>query len=130
MSKTEKFLDFLEYLAKNEKFCINELSYKLDVSVKTIQRYKKELEERLQIKFESHKKGCYIVLNPQKIRDILFNPDEMKAVRKLVEILVLLEGRNLEILGLDPDIINSFKNDIYYLKEYPFEELKSTHLDV
>jgi len=129
MSKTDKFLDFLDYLAKNGKFCINELSYLLDVSTKTVQRYKKDLEKRLGVKFEFYQKGCYTIINPQKIKEILFNPDDMEAVNRLVEILVLLEGKNLEILGLDPDIVKSFKNDIYHLKEYPFEELKNKNLD-
>ena len=129
MAKTDKFLDFLDFLAKNGKFCINELSYKLGVSTKTVQRYKKDLENRLGIKFESHQKGCYTIINPQKIKDILFNPDDMYMVQRLVEIVVLLEGKNLEILDLDPDIVKSFKNDIYHLKEYPFEELKNRNLD-
>ncbi len=128
MTKTENFLRFLTHISKQSKFCIKELAQTLNVSEKTIQRYKKEIESHLGITFESYQKGCYLALDTSKIKQILLNPDDMEAAAKLAEIIVLLEKKNLEIFGLDEELTKTFKNDVYHLKEYPFEELKNHHI--
>ncbi len=128
MTKTQKFLEFLRYITRHSKFCIKKVAQDLEVSTKTIQRYKKELQEFLGIEFKEKEKGCYLTLNLKKIKEILLDPKDMEAATRLAEILVLLENSNFDSIGLDKEIIETFKNDIYHLKEYPFEDLRNRHI--
>lgn len=127
MNKTKNILSFLSYISKYSNYCTKELSTILDIDVRTIQRYKNEIEEFFDIEFKQTSKGCYTIPNTAKIKQILLDPQDMVDFEHLIDLLMLSNKSLIKTLNIDKQIIkNTFSyEDIFLLKESPFEEFKN-----
>ncbi len=124
MNKTQKLFHFLEYIVKHKKYCTKELSNILDTDIRTIQRYKKEIEEYFQISFLQSEKGCYSIPDITNIKKLILEPASIDDFSKMVDILSLANHKFLDFLQIDKKILKQYiDTDIYLLKESPFEEL-------
>ena len=124
MSKTDKFLAFVRYIKKNGKFCTKEMAQLLDISDKTIQRYRAEFVNRYGVELHQYQRGCYYVKDASVLKSI---DDEFdKDLELLFDFLAMVHPKFFDIFGVDRKIVENIlqnKKDIYLLKEFPFEEL-------
>ena len=131
MSKSQKILHFLQYIDKNKSFCVAQMAAYLDISVKSVQRYIKEIEEFFGFSFLHPAKGCYALPDTSKINEIFVDAREIEQFEKLIDIVAIADSSFVKFLGIDGSLAKKLlKEDasIYLLKESPFEELVNFHL--
>ncbi len=128
MSKTEKFLNFVDFVKTNGSFCTKEMASFLGVSLKSVQRYKSDFEKIFGVTFESYQKGCYY-LKDTLLHKIDYAFDRDAAL--FFDFLAMVHPKIFELFGLDRQIIQKIlkeKEEIYHLKEFPFEELSRSDI--
>jgi predicted DNA-binding transcriptional regulator YafY len=127
--KIFNFLEFIKALKKGE-VCLNEFANKFDLSLRSVQRYKNDLENFFDIKLLLTKKGCYTFLGSD-IEKVLLNKNDLNEFKKLAYILSLINPKMLKFLKIDEKIIKKFvNNDIFLIKESPVEELENIDLEI
>jgi len=125
--KLKNILFFLEDLSKGKIICIDEYAKKLNITPRTMQRYKKEVEEFFNIKFIKIKRGCYQFPNPKKIESFLINEKEFKDFEKFIDIVAHLKPQMLKFLNIDEKIIKKLvPRNIIFIKDSIMEEFFNT----
>ncbi|NPA03527.1 MAG: WYL domain-containing protein [Epsilonproteobacteria bacterium] len=129
MAKLENLIEFLSYVNRNKGFCTKDVAQLFELTPRTIQRYKKELEIHFKIHFYSVGKGCYEIFNPNALEDLFTNPTKSKQLEKVFEILSISLGNNdlLEQFNISPKLKNTLlkkHQEVFKIRGYPFEELE------
>jgi len=128
--KIFNFLEFLEELKKGE-VCLREFAEKRNLSVRSVQRYKNEVEEFFNVKLILTKRGCYTFPNPQRIDDFMLKKSDLEEFKKLSYILNLINPKLLKFLKIDERVIKRFVDDkIFLIKESPIEELNNIDIEL
>ena len=131
MSKTKNFLRFLDFIVKNGKFCTKEVADLLDLSPRTIQRFKNEIEEFFGARFIQSERGCYLLPSAKRLKRLLLDPKDLQDFEKVFDILALANRDFLRFLHIDDEAIEKLLQDdakIYKIKETPFEDLVNSSM--
>jgi len=88
-----------------------------------MERYKKEVEEFFKIKFIPIDRGCYALPQEIKIENLLLAKKDFDDYEKFIDFLNLTNSTFLKFLGFDTKNIIDKNEEIYLIKEPPFEEL-------
>ncbi|NPA88512.1 MAG: WYL domain-containing protein [Epsilonproteobacteria bacterium] len=121
--KIINILKLLQDLKEGKKLCIEEYAKRLNISVRTMQRYKNEIEEFFEEKMISVGKGCYKFPYTEKINKILIDKEDIKDFEKFAALLAHLKPQMLKYLNIDEKIIKKIvPKDIVYVKDPVIEE--------
>ncbi len=123
MSKSENLISFLEYVNRHKRFCTRHLAEFLNVSIRNIQRYKKEVEQLFGVKFIPTDRGCYTLPKEFDIESLILSKKDFEDYEKLIELLNLTNGSFLKFFGFEAKKLLNKNSEIYLIKEPPFEEL-------
>ena len=116
----------MDYIVKNGKFCTKEVANLFDLSPRTIQRFKKEIEEFFGVRFIPGDRGCYMLPSTKPIKSLLLDPKDSCDFEKVFDILALANRDFLRFLHINDEVIDKLLQDdakIYKIKETPFEDL-------
>jgi predicted DNA-binding transcriptional regulator YafY len=130
MMRDKKIFNFLRFLKElKEEVCLKEFAKNYNISVRSVQRYKEEVEEFFGIKLLSTRRGCYTFINSEKIDNFLLKKSDLKDFENLAHILAVTNPKMFKFLKIDERIIKKFNDDLILVKEPPIEEIKYIDLD-
>jgi predicted DNA-binding transcriptional regulator YafY len=131
MMKDKKIFNFLRFLKelKEGEVCLKDFAKKCDISVRSVQRYKEEVEEFFRVKLLSTRKGCYTFVNPEKIDNFLLKKSDLRDFENLAHILAITNPKMFKFLKIDERVMKRFNNDLILVKEAPIEEIKNVDLE-
>ena len=121
--------EFIKSLKKGE-VCLNAFANIHNVDIRTVQRYKKDIEEIFDIKLKMVKKGCYIATDFNAFNDILIDKGSIEDFDKLVYLLMMINKNFLKFLGVDEDVVKRYlkEENFFIVKDLPFEEIKNSKI--
>jgi hypothetical protein len=131
--RDKKIFNFLRFIKelKNGEVCLNDFAKKNDISLRTVQRYKKEIEEFFGIDLILTKKGCYTFPDFNKIKTFLLDKNDLNEFKKFSYILSLVNPKMLKFLKIDEKIVKKFVDDkVFLIKESPVEELENVDIEI
>lgn len=120
MKKSNKLYFIIRELAEGKKVCTKELAQKLGTTLRSVNRYLKEIEEIFQIKLEKEGKGCYYLL-AERYLGIIQSREE--GFFKLLQLIGVLDPKLLKELGLPSKLIKRVLKEEIIVVEPPLEEL-------
>jgi predicted DNA-binding transcriptional regulator YafY len=127
--KVFNILQILHDLSKLNTICTKEYAKRLDVNVRTLQRYLEDISTFFQIELVQTKKGCYQFLNFERVKNILINPKDYEDFEKFANIVAAFNPNLLKYFNVDEKIINKMlNNELFYIKASPFEEIMNFNL--
>jgi predicted DNA-binding transcriptional regulator YafY len=131
--RDKKIFNFLRFIKelKDGEVCLNDFAKKYGLSLRTVQRYKKEIEEFFGIDLILTKKGCYTFPDFNKIKTFLLDKNDLNEFKKFSYILSLINPKMLKFLKIDEKIVKKFvDNKIFLIKESPVEELENVDVEI
>jgi len=127
--KTYNVLKILEDLSRLNTICVEEYAQRLGVSVRTVQRYLKDIGEFFDIKLVSKGGGCYQFLNFEKVKEILISSEDYEDFEKFANIVSAINPNLLKYFNVDDSVMNEIIDDeLIYVKASPFEEIMNFKL--
>ncbi|WP_456488751.1 WYL domain-containing protein [Caminibacter pacificus] len=124
--KEKKILNVLKLLkdmSEGKTICLGEYAKKFDIAIRTVQRYKSEIEEFFDEKMIMVKRGCYKYPNAEKIKSVLIDKEEIKDFEKFTALIAHLRPQMLKYLNIDKKIINKIvPENIIFIKDPIIEE--------
>ena len=125
--KSKRILELLEDLKSGREICVKMWAKSKGISERSVQRYIKDIEEFYSIELYRTKKGCYKLPQLDEIKKRSIDKEELKDFEKFAHIVAALNPEFLKFLGVDEKILKKIVDvDIYFVKESPVEELKSS----
>ncbi|NWF67282.1 MAG: WYL domain-containing protein, partial [Campylobacterales bacterium] len=129
--KLLQVFEIVKDLADGKEICLNELSSRFDVSVRTIQRYINDLEEIFGKEcIKKSKRGCFVAINREIFsKNLLANVEELNDFEKLADIISITNPNFFDTLPANyKKVVTKIKKEIsdtYLIKENPFEEFEN-----
>jgi predicted DNA-binding transcriptional regulator YafY len=121
--KIINLLTLLQDVSNGKIICIKEYAKRLGVAERTVQRYKKEIEEFFNEKMIMVKRGCYAFANISKVKNLLINPEDIKTFEKFAALLAHLKPEMFKFLNIDEKIVKKIvPKDVIYIKDPVIEE--------
>jgi predicted DNA-binding transcriptional regulator YafY len=133
MMRDKKIFNFLRFLKelKEGEVCLNDFAKKYNINVRTVQRYKNEVEEFFNIKLISTRRGCYTFPAHNRIDNFLLQKEDLNDFNNLANILSLINPQFLRFLKIDEKVIKKYiKDNTILVKESPIEELSSSEIEI
>ncbi|MEO1958353.1 MAG: WYL domain-containing protein [Nautiliaceae bacterium] len=126
-NKTKRILELLEDLKSGKEVCVKSWAKKKGVSERSVQRYIKEISQFYEIELYKTKKGCYELPQFDEIKKRSIDKSELRDFEKFAHIVAAMSPEFLKFLGVEEKILRRIVDEkVYYLKESPIEELKSS----
>jgi len=122
--KSKRLLELIEELKKGRVICIKEWALSKNISQRSVQRYIEEIKEFYDVKFYSSKRGCYQILEIEKLEKKLINKNDIEDFEKFSNIIAALNPKFLRFLNIDEKLLKKLVDkNIFYVKESPVEDL-------
>jgi len=127
--KVFNVLKILNDIADMKVICMEEYANRLDVSVRTMYRYLKDISDFFSIKMIKRGNGCFQFVNFEKVREVLLNNDDFESFEKFANIINALNPKLLKYFNVDKDLLKEIvNNDLFLIKTSPFEEIMNFKL--
>ncbi|GAB6074419.1 helix-turn-helix transcriptional regulator [Nautilia lithotrophica] len=127
--KVFNILQILKDLSKLNTICTKEYAQKMNVSVRTIQRYLEDISEFFDIELVQESRGCYKFLNFEKVREILLNQEDYEDFEKFANIVSAFNPNLLKYFNVEEKLLKKIIDDeLFYIKISPFEEIMNFSL--
>jgi len=106
--------------------CLKDFAREYNIDERTVQRYKKDIEEIFDIKLKTLKKGCYIAPDSNSFADVLINKSDIEDLDRLIYLLMLINKKFLRYLGIEEKLLSKYlkEESFFVIKDLPFEDLK------
>ncbi len=122
--KVFNILQILKDLSKLNIVCTKEYAKKLNVSVRTVQRYLEDISEFFDIELVQEKRGCYKYLNFKKVKEILLNQKDYEDFEKFANVVAAFNPKLFKYFNVEEKLLKKIiNNEIFYIKTSPFEEV-------
>ena len=126
-NKTKRILELLEDLKSGKEICVKSWAKMKGISERSVQRYIKEISQFYEIELYKTKKGCYKLPQLDEIKKRSIDKSELRDFEKFAHLVAALSPEFLKFLGVEEKILRRIVDEkVYYLKESPVEELKSS----
>jgi len=126
-NKTKRILELLEDLKSGKEVCVKSWAKKKGISERSVQRYIKEISQFYEIELYKTKQGCYELPQLDEIKKRSIDKSELRDFEKFAHLVAALSPEFLKFLGVEEKILRRIVDEkVYYLKESPIEELKSS----
>ena len=127
--KVFNVLKILNDIADMKVICVEDYANRLDVSVRTMYRYLKDISDFFSIKMIKRSNGCFQFVNFEKVREVLLNNDDFENFEKFANIINALNPKFLKYFNVDKDLLKEIvNNDLFLIKTSPFEEIMNFKL--
>ena len=125
LNKCQRLLNFIRFINQRKRFCTEDAANKLGENIRTIQRYKKEIEELFGIEFIKAERGCYAIPTDIDLESLLLDAKEFDEFEKFIDVVAMTFPPFLKYFVPDSDKHIKNNDEIYLIKHPPFEELKN-----
>jgi predicted DNA-binding transcriptional regulator YafY len=121
--KVFNVLTILKRLKDNQEICTKNIAKELDVDVRTIQRYLKDISEFFDVELITTKRGCYKFLS---LENVILDEKASQEFDAFARILTALDEKVLEVFNVNKKLIRKIvKEEIFFVKNSPIEEIKN-----
>ena len=100
--KVFNVLTILKRLKDNQEICTKNIAKELDVDVRTIQRYLKDISEFFDVELITTKRGCYKFLS---LENVILDEKASQEFDAFARILTALDEKVLEVFNVNKKLI-------------------------
>jgi predicted DNA-binding transcriptional regulator YafY len=127
--KVFNVLKILNDIADMKVICIEDYARKLDVSIRTMYRYLKDISDFFGIEMIKRGSGCFQFVNFEKVKEVLLNNDDFESFEKFANVINALNPKLLKYFNVDKVLLKKIvDNELFLIKSSPFEEIMNFKL--
>ena len=117
-------LTLLKELKNSNMICTADFAEKLNVSVRTVQRYLEDVSVFFDAEPVEIKRGCYKFPDFAKIKESIIDPKDYRDFEKTASLLNAMDKNLFKYFKIDEKLLKKIvKNDLINIKHSPIEEI-------